>query len=216
MEPVLIYTDNSRIEEEKDHLYDSVEFLQELYDKFKKIGITATLKEMADVIQRGTSNNRLNDFVSDKFLEQAGEPNFNGVPICRNKLKEMLAIPDLKEIGALLSEFPSRVNDRLSYVHGRINLMEIVDDQVCKVSNADAAIEKEFTYFTETERTALFAKELLTVRDALKAWEAAYINQFGMVNRFSHDQEVVPGIRYYNKEFVLDWKLIRQREAILS
>ncbi|WP_192821210.1 hypothetical protein [Rufibacter sp. LB8] len=108
MEPVFIEKDQRRIEEEIDRLDSAVSFLQELYDALKAIGVTASLQELGLVTQRLSNANPktefLLDFVTNKLADKANQPNFNGVPIKRAMVLEMVDVPDLTPVVNVVKE----------------------------------------------------------------------------------------------------------------
>jgi len=213
MEPILIDKDERRIEEEKQHLIVVVGFLQQLHDAFKAVGIDVTLPEMANLLQYVNMVSRphaLEEFVADKMLDKAGEPNFNGVPIRREKLRDMLDLPDFSAIAATIGEYQLISRDGFGI---RLNLLTLAAGVVAKGAGADASLEQEFTYFTKNDRGAEVAGHLKAVCDSLNGWNV-FSNSFGWELKGGHDEEMIPGVLYRNGSFMPSLNFIRRQEAL--
>lgn len=214
MEPVLIEKDQRRIDEEKTLLGDAVIFLQELYNAFKAIGVTATLSELNAVTQAlsaaNPQTNYLRTYVANKLADKAGEPNFNGVPINRGMLLQMLEIPDLSFVEAVVKENNFYQSGGAGF---RLNLFTLAADVVSKTPDADAKLEEEFTFYTINDRGVLMATNLKTLCDSLNAWNE-FAGSYGWELKGAHDEEMIPGVLYRNGSFKPSLNFIRRQEAL--
>ena len=168
MNPVLIYTDSSQIEEAKAQLTQSIGHFQDLYDAFRAIGIDVTVLEMADettIMGRDQQSQHLENLVLDKLMAKAGTPDFGGVPISQEKLRTLLDKPDVTAIKTLIKNNYIRV--RGGY---EPSLFEVIDGQVSLISTAFDTIESRFTYYTKNKNGEVAAKHLMALAEGVNKW----------------------------------------------
>lgn len=176
MNPVLINTNNSAITGAKADLATTVPYVQQLYNAFKAIGVTVTLDDLRQMVFEMSSNVRyanpeiiIRTFVDDYFVNKAGTPSFNGVPINTDALKTLLAPASIDGIVPVLSNyFQCTVNSAPL----RFDLLQITGDVVSKLADADQRITDEHTYYTKNDRGAMAATKLLAAANALNDYKS--------------------------------------------
>jgi len=169
MDAVLIYKDTKRIASAQATLVKIVEFTQNVYDAFLEIGVDVTLDDLKTLIfsirnPQTSCEAVIKGFVTNFFLNKAGTPEFNGVPIKRSELGKLIDIPDLAGVVSVISEF-----DRYETYEDKFNpaLLEISDDEVSKTETADSELDAKFTYYTQNDRGAEIATKLFEMCEAL-------------------------------------------------
>lgn len=172
MQPVLILTDPEKITQHKAFLTKAVTYLQLLYDKFKAIGIEVTLEEMRVLIHfpNGQTPNYISDFVAQKMLDKAGIPDFNGVPIKKQKLLEMMDVPDTTDITAFVKGASSYLG-HLNQTGIEPNLFEIINGVVAKKEDAEGTIEAKHNHYTQNDRGTEVAKKLNAIVQTLEDYK---------------------------------------------
>lgn len=220
MEPVLIYTDNTRIEREQNFFDDSVAIFQAIYDALTAFGITVTLEDVNNFVawtkNQNSSPNFEQEFVINKMLDAATYV-VNGVTVSREGMRSLMVAPDvtalktaLKAVGTLYSRNPN--------VNGvYVNLLVLADGVISKAEGADDTIAGLFTYYTNTDASATLANSIQTICDAMNTHEATYGN--ALVNglgygKNANGQAFTPfkGIAITNGIFVVSLSYIRSFE----
>lgn len=218
MKAVLIETNKQKITDGKAFLNHSVEYIQGVYDEFKAIGVSLSLENLKDVLfwaKRG-DRDALRKLVVEKIIEKAGMPNFNGVPINKAKLEELIDTPDISDIITRLSNNP--IDTSFPNQYFRPELLIIENDVVKKKSDAFSIIEAENTFYTKNDKGAELATKLFELAEAFNAY-AAYLNDKNSSNTFSplisgeSRSAKFKGLVYDNGVYRPDLYFIREMEA---
>lgn len=219
MEPILIFKDDSKIEEVLAIIAGQVSFYQAFYDEMQQLDIDVTLPQMSGLISyfrniRGSEDRhkRINGFVQGLLLDKAGTPDFNGVPISQQMLRQMIEIPDL---GDLYSLFDTNygIGDSGNYTEK----LQLVDGVVSKKATADDEVENEFSYYTRTDYGNELVGQLTPVITALNSYLGfAYPNLASL--RYDTDGAKtgvgigIQGLVYSDRQYAIDHKWLRQQE----
>ncbi|WP_316777774.1 hypothetical protein [Pedobacter antarcticus] len=217
MEPVLIYTDTEKIQFEKAYLTASVSHFQELYDAFKLIGITTNLNQLYTLASSSNKTSqegierKIKNFVIDELVKLAGNPSFGGVLINKEKLVEMLSVPDLSNINSLVDDYESWKQQGYGF---RIDLMEIVSDTILEKESAASALEALYTYYTVNDAGANVASVLFTLSNSLNQWAVMTHRAFPALHKGMVDHTgFIEGLEYVNNQFRPRLTFVRQEEA---
>lgn len=177
MNPVLIYTDNTRIEREKDFLDDSISVLQSVYDALITLGVAATLTEINNLVSwthnGNGGRNFEQEFVINKLLDAATYV-VNSITVTREGMRNIMAIPDVSGVIAALKQVGDLYNHNPDAKGIRVNYLTLIEGVVAKSLTADDLISAEFTYYTKSDASAALANSLQTVCDAINTHDAAY------------------------------------------
>lgn len=224
MEPFLIYTDNRSITAEKNALTAAVTYVQGVYDALKALGITASLSDLSNLTgwQRQAdprNKNFASNYVTQKLADQAMGATFNGVALQRDKLLDLISVPDLTNMQSALQNYGSLYQNMGSFSPGiRYDLLTLTDDIIAKVADSDSTIEGYYTFYTQTDVSTTLATQLQAVCDALNAYNAA--NSNAMANAFKGaigfeipKQVPINGLALLGTTFVVSLRYIRNFEA---
>ncbi|MDB5029727.1 hypothetical protein [Mucilaginibacter sp.] len=177
MNPVLIYTDITRIEREKEFLDDSVALFQSIYDALTALGINVTLNEINNLVSwtyRGNGGpNFEQEFVINKLLDAATYM-VNGITVTREGMRSIMAIPDVSSVITALKGVGYLYSNNLGVNAVEIALLILTAGVVAKVPTAYDTITAKYTYYTQTDASAALANSLQGVCDALNTHDAAY------------------------------------------
>jgi len=222
MTPVLIFTDNQRIATEKNLLNKVVPFFQSVYDAFKAIGVTVTIDEISNLsswtISGRNTGDWVQDFTTNKMVDAAGPLVVAGITLNRTKFIELMdSKPDVTGVKNALRNANNVTNGNIKGI--RKNLLSLTDDVISKISDSDAQIEAEFTYYTKTDASAQLATDLQLVCDAMNTFDNTnpYVLRSDSPNNSGID--VVFAGRYpaaitvINSQFVINLAFIRAFEA---
>lgn len=186
-------------------------YLQAVYDACVAQNITVTIQDLLNfkqwhAVQQNFSSSLAN-FVRNQLVEKAlPEANFAGVQISREKLKDLIVMPDLT---AVISEVEVFVNRAQGYngLQIRPNLLVLNIGVIAKVADADAQLTAEFTYYTKSDASAQLATDLLAVGQLLDDAKSKY-------NHYAITAPV--GLVWRGDTFGLDLTAIRNYERELS
>lgn len=211
MEPVLIYTDTNRINTEKNAFNKFPALFQSIYNAFKAINITVTIEEINNLIAWTVNHNGspgyVENFAINKLLDAAAPYELNGVALSREKVRDMMVVPNTTAITQALAA--SYQNFMGNIIGVRTALLSLANDTISKVADADTQITNEFTYYSKTDASAQLATDLLVVCAAMNAFDAAYNDALKQ-----GDPPAMPNaLKIYNNQFVIDLTFIRQFEA---
>jgi len=213
MEPVLIYTDTEKIIKSKAFLDSTIPAFQDIYDSFKAIGITpATVQEMAfrvQIQQRDRSLDFLTKYVLDKLLVVAGTPSFNGVPISQDRLRELIAVPDLTSLTEALMRFPAYYDG--GGIGSEPDLLQITEDVVEKKENTYTTLEARYTFYTKNDRGAMLATRLFSMAEQMNDY-LAYLGTIGWP--LGNNAGIIDGLKLHDKVYSPDVNFIRKHEGL--
>ena len=214
MNPVLIFTDNRQIQQEKDVLTKAVPFFQSIYDAFKSLSIPVTLTEISNLVSwtigRNGTPNFVQNFAVDKLLAISGPYVFGGITLTPEKVKNMMVIPDTTPIENILNQVFNLFNDGTGRTGTRADLLTLTGDVISKINTADNQIEATYTYYTKTDASAQLANDLLTVCASMNVFDAIYNNALKQ-----HLAPVGNAVRVIDNEFVVNLDFVRAYEAKL-
>lgn len=206
MNPVLLYTDTSLINNEIRVLDKVVPFYQSIYTAVKNLGITLTIADIDGLVQSYRNSSRqpafVDDYIQNKLTDAAAPYELNGVPLTREAVKGMIALPDTSALKAALQNVYQVLSDN-SARRGR--LLSLADDVISKVSDANTQITALYTYYTKSDASATLATNLQTVCDALNTFDESHNGFFG--------KRGIPGLDYRKGQFVVSLDFIRKYES---
>jgi prolyl-tRNA synthetase len=178
MTPILIFKDERVIKLEKDTLKKMIPVYQNIYNSLKALGINPTLKEINTLVYEARSNHTLNfvsGFVLNKLVDNAMPYVVNGVAWPRNKVLEIIELPNIKPVIDALSVVAGG-NFNFVFVnetkHAKIHLLDIVDNKIVALPNAITDIEAEHCHYTTTEKSAKLATDLQLICDAINNFDS--------------------------------------------
>lgn len=214
MESLLISQDISKINQLKKKREQHQNYFQEFLIELNKIDIEVTVQELIllSTFGRNTTlhlqQSKIYSFVQDCLVKRAGVPDFNGVKINADALRELIAMPDLSNIYALLERFQSIGLD----IRVNASWFDIKDGLISLSENSDRLIEDANTFYTKNEAGNKFVKSLLSVCDA--------INQHNQEYKFLNSSNVfnqglpfpIDGIELQDSKFVPSVLRVRQVE----
>lgn len=223
MDPVLIYTDTTKIALEKSVLTKVATTYQAIYNAIKALGITPTLNEISTLDQYRRSGNAKGDFVNDyvltKLTDQLAPYQLNGVTMTREFFQNNIQIPDTTALKTALDAVEGIYADSVN--GARLNLLSLAADVISKVGDSDAQITTIYTYYTQNDISAQVATDLQAVCDALNTFDES--NALAMQNTFTANISIygkqvaakmnLPGIALLNGSFVVSLEYIRKREG---
>lgn len=217
MEPILIYTNHTSIKEAKQMKDLHFSYLTDFKNALNAIAIEATVDELISLSQfnSNTTNKvqerRLEDFVVNQLLDRAGVPDFNGVPINREKLKNLIDIPSLDHFEEL---FHRHENYRRQGF-GMIKECYVINDGVLALtSNADTVIESIYTHYTRNDAGIALMLKINAICLALDSYnEMVKIAEYRSGKGFTQPPPI-QGISFdFNRgKFVADLKFVRDWE----
>jgi len=220
MSPVLIFTDTQKITEEKAFLNKAVPFFQSIYDAFAALNITVSIQEINSLVNWTVNGNGGQNFVQNfavnKLLDAAAPYVLNGVQLSRDKVKDMMILPDVSAINSALQSSNSVFS--YSYQGVRVDLLTLANSIISKVADSDAQIEALFTYYTKTDASAQLATDLLVVCAAMNTFEGAHNNalkiaQPQIYGNSGKNEFVAPHpLKVVNGQFVINLDYIRRFE----
>lgn len=221
MNPVLIFTDTETITNEKAFLNTALPVFQAVYDAFKAISITVSIQEINNLIVWTVNHNGAPNFVQEfavnKLLDAAAPYVLNGITLGRDKIKDMMILPDVSGVNTALKGAYNMRGYNFGAV--RYNLLSLANDVISKVSDSDTQIEALFTYYTKTDASAQLATDLLVVCTAMNTFDAAHNNALIMVQPrvikdFGKNEFIAPHpLKVLNNQVVINLDYIRQFEA---
>jgi hypothetical protein len=142
MDPVLIYTDTTRIQREKDFLDRFVPVFQSVYTAIKATGVTPTISEINTLVGHTRTGNGapnfVQEFIINKLLDAAAPYNFSGVTFTREAVRGMIVQPDVSAIITALNAAKAISIANLNGV--RIDLLTLTADVIAKAETADDTI----------------------------------------------------------------------------
>lgn len=213
MEAVLIYQDNSRINEVKKNRAALQDYLQGFFIEMNRLEIMVTIQELISLSTFGRNTtieqqkSKIFSFVQNQLVEKADTPNFNGVPINTQVLKELIEIPDLSGLYSILNQY-----GRIMGIAVSASWFKLEGGLVALSDNSDSIIEDSFTYYTENDTGVEYVNSLLAICEALNSHNEKY--PFHVSNRTFNNGLGVPvkGIEIRNLEFVPSVGAIREIE----
>lgn len=198
MDPVLIFTDTNLIAQEKATLNSSVPLYQNVYNAFKAIGITVTIAEIFNLVGWTYTGNGapayVENFAKDKLVAIAGGYTYNGVALKNDKLRELIADPNVTAVYTALNaskQIYSGAGGRQSI---RPTMLHLTGDVVSKVAGTDATIEAFYTYYTKSDEAAALATSLQTICDAMNTHSELYPDYNRPYLTSGHQVNFTPGI----------------------
>lgn len=217
MQPVLIYKDEKRISDEKAYLEKVIAYLQDLYNGFKNVSIEITLSELTSLGRKANNTSQqskekqIQNFVSEYLINKAGEPNFNGVKISREKLKEMVEMPDLTNVNAIVDGSWQWMLDGYAIVD---EWLKLENDIINKSDTAYNKIEALYTHYTKNDFGAVLTTKIITLCTALDTYYA-FGNDSGFIGAPTHSFTGVPvkGVEYWNGVHRPNLHFIREQES---
>lgn len=211
----LIYSDTNQINNEKQKLTAAVPYAQSVYDAFSELGVILTIDQIQVLSQSinvydndQTLTSRINTIITDYLINKAGSTTFNGVPINTNKLRELIAVPDISGLVEIVKTFsPGGVGS------GRVEpaWLTLQNGVVSKVANSDDLINKAYSYYTKTTKGDNMLAKLSAIKTALQDWED-YGRQIGFLGAFNPAVKEMKGIKMENNKYVVDHFFIYSKE----
>lgn len=221
MNPVLIFTDTPKINEQKNNLNQSVTLFQNIYNAFKAIDITPTILDISQFVSWTIGRNGLPDmvdrYISDKVLAAAGGFTANGIAIKSDVLRSMLVMPNSTNVKA-------EINKSYHFGRGtRVELLSVIDDVVTKVEDSDTQIEAIYSYFTKTDTSSQLATDLFAICASLNTFDDSHnkmlvtnLNQYLDIEIATNEIQkdtTIQGIARFKGQFVPSLTFIRRFEA---
>lgn len=117
------------------------------------------------------------DYLKSKLIERANAPVVSGLTLNKEKLKELLELPDLSELGAILTYNNMGLWADYSKTAGfgkEGDLIELGSNGYYVVGNADEIIAEKWTYRTKTDKGDKFLQDLQKICDSLNAFDHSY------------------------------------------
>jgi len=217
MNPVLIYTDNTRIEREQDFLNDSIPVLQAIYDALNNLGIAVTLDDVNNFVSWQKNGNGgpnfAQEFVINKMLDAATYV-VNGITITRDGMRSLMSKPDMTAVNTALNAVGGLYSGNPTMNGVKTNLMVLANHTITKAAGADDAITAEFAYYTKSDASATLANSLQTICDAMNTHDDTYngalVSGLGY-GKTANGQAFTPfkGIAVTNGTFVVSLSYIR-------
>lgn len=194
MEPILIVAYPAAIAAEQTWLDTQIAYFQSVYDMFKDAGMTVTLPEITNIRHDVLSANDgyLRTLIEDKMIAKAGNPTFNGQPIKRHKLVEMLVIPDDQPIRKWIRDNTIKGDNSFNLVYGSNDqankpalpayrykpdfisltpdLLEIVADVVRRKATTNDIIEAKHSFYTKNDKGVQTYEHLMDFRDIVDSF----------------------------------------------
>ncbi len=197
MQPILIRKDDYLIAKDKKHLADTIKEGQEVYDMFKKIGIEVTPKEIHDFLHMdytGTPSGYVKEFVLKILIKKAGEPQFNGVPIKKEKIRDMIDVPETSDIEKRLREMKTtwdhNINTHKSF---KLSYVEVKDGKLMPKEGTHDEIEAKHTHYTKTEKGNEVVGKLLDLSKHISQFSAS-VGEHNDYLRCSLGDFKIPGL----------------------
>lgn len=225
MNPVLIYTDQERINAEIAVVDNAAPLFQQIYTALKNVGVTATLADINSFVFWTINGNGMGDFVAtytlEKLTDKLAPYQYNGVTMSRDWFKNNIDVPDTSAITDLLSEFRRFLGGNIKGINPAY--LSLVDDVITKADTADDAITTAYTYYTKTDASAQLATELQAVCDAMNTFDEnhndAFKHSLGLYTSYglmTKAETPIAGIALLNDEFVVSLAYIRNQEELAA
>lgn len=222
MDKVLIYQDNSKIEECQRVAGQTVTHFQGIYDRFKALGLTVTVQQMENIrgrlrvktdskyLNRGDSRRRavvyttdIEAIVIEMLMEGKELPTFAGFPMKPEVLKNLVDLPDhdLSELEADYVSFEHFTGfNRQVYMP---ELCTIVGDTVQLVADAETRITERWSYYAVTPRQIEVAGHLIAARDSFNEFYG-YMISANLVSLSGSGLPAITGLKVINYKYHVD------------
>ena len=134
--------------------------------------MSITPKEIGDFLHghaKEHTSTTIHNFIADKMIEQAGNPDFNGVPIKKEVMRDMIQVPTSDHILKRVKEIsPFYMHNASSAKQFHADHVQIKDGQVIPADGIIEKIESKHTHYTQTQRGAEVANRLFEFLEKAK------------------------------------------------
>lgn len=167
---------------------------QQVYDAIDQHGIQATIGEIFSLTYSYQNARKLNpkDFIINKLIDAAGEPEVAGIKISKSKLRDIMETPDISELeqaieAAVFNQVPNGFKIILL-----TQQLEITDGTVLAKTDMETDIEAAYSYYTATDKGTNAAMKLKALCDAL----SDYTDTFAAQSTITAANVNIPGIDF--------------------
>lgn len=224
-EPILIQHDEHHIKNAIANTDLMIKDGQHVYDMFAAVGVEVNVGEIHDILH-GQKLKKPSDYiktmVTDKLVDKAGEVTLNGMPVKRDKIKELIEIPSTDHIKTRIDQMMpawNTTNNEKTFVKGHV---QIRDGKLTHADNFHADLTEKHTHTTKTALGAELSVKLMDIAKSISD-----LNTFLGNDKNAHPCYPVgatlhiPGLKKVthgnDKEFIgfrLDLDFIRNQERI--
>ncbi|HVS92459.1 MAG TPA: hypothetical protein VHE59_10520 [Mucilaginibacter sp.] len=224
MNPVLLYTDTQRINDEQATLANVITAYQAIYDAIKAVGVTPTIAEINSLVssaRRQAPTDFVTPYIANKLADAATSFSVNGVTFTRAAFMSMIAVPDISGIMTALQPVTGNNAQRIFIRDAkgpRIDLLSLANDVISAVAGANDTITALFTYYTASDASATMATQLQAICDAINTFDGTN-NGFVLQkmptarrNQNGYYESAFPGLAVLDGSFVVSLEFIRKYE----
>lgn len=193
MEPLLITKNQSSIKKANLKKLGHLEYLKLFYSALSEYGITVTLKELVNLVNYQHNNldgakRYLFNFIQNQLLEKAGTPSFNGVPISKEKLKELIQMPDLSVFDPIFEMHWHQIENGFGIIE---ECFKVQEDTIELSDNSESIIENMYTYYTKNDAGVYILQKINEVCDSLTKYDLAiHFTRLASGHSFTAGQEI--------------------------
>ena len=166
-EAIVIQHDEHHIAKAVKNADDMIKDGQHVYDMFAAIGVSVSVNEIHDLLHGDLTkkpSDHIQTMVTNKLVDKAGDVTLNGLPVKREKVKDMIEVPDTKHIvtrlGQIGKDWMNNVNDAKKFVKSHV---QIKDGKVIHADGFHDDLNSKHKHVTMTPRGAEIAAKLAEV-----------------------------------------------------
>ncbi len=200
MEKIVIYVNDLQVEKETEICENGLPVLQEILNEFEKIQCKLNASKFFDFIATATSvgktDERTENLLKLIIVENLDEiPKIMGLTISKDKLKDMVEIPNLSEFLKLINNTEREIMIMQPFV--------TIDNYTANISKDFAEkIKLRYTVFADNEKQIEAFKILTSLKNAMNKYsETLKIAPYG----------IVEGLEIAHGQYRIDGKYIKQR-----
>lgn len=225
MENILIFKDVERIDSEAFFYENNVlTFINGFEPFLTAIGIEFSLAQIIQINSyahktqgRGINEleHHLKEFIYDGLLSKAGTPNFGGVAISREKLKELIQFPE-SEYNSLLNHIkntqPYNYGASSNGIDGKY--LNYSDGVATLKDNFQDMLEADYSYYTKNDSGVYYTNLLNAIASKMNEYENS-LRYNRKKSSYQFQAGAVNGIKLNGKyEYVVDLGVIRKLESV--
>lgn len=162
-EHIIIQHDKHHIDNAIGNADDMISDGQQVYDMFKAMGVEVDLNEIQQLLHMDNHSHPsdyIRSIVADKLLAKAGTPTFNGIAINRQKLKDMIEVPDVSHIVTRVAQLQGHWGPKVtkSFITGHV---QIKDGKLTYADNFHDELNSKHLHTTRTKHSLHVAAKLM-------------------------------------------------------
>lgn len=167
--PILIQHDEHHIANTIGEADEAIHDGQQVYDMFKTMGVEVNLDEIKHLLlshgsKQHVAFDHIHSMVADKLLIKAGPQSFNGIPIKREKLRDMIQVPDVSAIERRVNELAHHwVGGSNATKKFRVEHLQIKDGKLTYADGFHESLNEKHIHTTKSIHGLEVAAKLMEV-----------------------------------------------------